>query len=124
MGSTPKTLRGRSPREQVVLGACPNCGTARVVMPCSDPRCDAWFMVCDCNDAVETSYSCGGRCESCRALDSEERPPWEPPTWRPARTARGEFRTPYTKHASRGRAAVTSHRDHARRPSRGTKGGA
>ncbi len=120
MGSYPKALRGRMPREQVVLGACPNCGTARVVMPCSDPRCDAWFSVCECNDAIETSYSCGGRCESCRALDSEERPPREPPTWHPARNSRGEFRTPYAPHLTRGRAASASHRGHGRR----TKGGA
>lgn len=101
MGTVPKTLRGRSPREQVVLGACPNCGSPRVVQPCSDVRCDGWFMVCDCNDACETSFECGGRCEVCRALDAEQRDPWEPPTWRPARNARGSFRSPYLAPPSR-----------------------
>lgn len=120
MGSTPKTLpRRRAPREQVVLGACPNCGSARVVQPCSNQRCDAWFMVCDCNDASETSYVCGGRCEGCRTLDSEQRDPWEPTLARPVRTSGGKFRSPY---APRPNGARRGHE--GPRAKRSTKGGA
>lgn len=111
MGTTPKSLpRRRSPREQVVLGACPNCGTARVVMPCANVRCDAWFMVCDCNDASETSYSAGGNCEECRSLPSETASVGESPLRRTPRTSRGMFRTPYARRVVQERVALAKRR--------------
>lgn len=89
MSSTPKRLsvRGRVPRDQMVLGNCDGCGSARVVMPCSNVDCDAWIAVCDCNDASETSYPSGGRCEACRSLTSESDEAWP----HSHRTSRGAF---------------------------------
>lgn len=88
MGATRKTLRGRVPREQVALGACDACGSARVVMPCSNADCDAWLVVCDCREVSETSYTDGDRCEGCRALPTETPDAWE----HSLRTYRGTFR--------------------------------
>ena len=91
MGTMPKSLRGaRALREQVVLGACLHCGSARVVMPCSNVDCDHWFAVCDCNDVSETSYSAGDRCHECRSLPSELPDAYEARHPTP-RTARGTY---------------------------------
>lgn len=110
MAATPKRLsvRGGAPRDQMVLGNCPACGSARVILPCSNADCDAWIAVCDCTDASETSYPSGGRCEACRSLESESDDAWP----HSRRTSRGTF------HAHR-----ASDERRAAKTRRATKGG-
>ncbi len=53
--------------EPFIGRACPDCGSATVVSPCS--RCDGWLVACDCDDvsrAFDRYVRADGRCPSCR----------------------------------------------------------
>lgn len=50
------THRGTRRRESHVYGACPYCGSARILAPC--PTCPRWLLVCDCDDRDDGCARC------------------------------------------------------------------
>lgn len=70
----PLSRSGRAMREPHVVGACPFCGTPRVITPCSNRRrCTVWYMVCECADATGDYLAAGGRCVDCREHPADAR---------------------------------------------------
>lgn len=59
--------------EPVMGRACPDCGSATVLVGC--PECGDAMVVCDCDDrsvAFDRFVSADGRCARCRPRDDDD----------------------------------------------------